>query len=130
MPEEQKASGISRFNRCNLFELALEPVCAHDGKGDIFFHRVAIHADLDGRCNFIDYAEVPQGCTIGQHRHGLNEEEFYLVLSGEGEMAKDGDIFRVRAGDLVRNRPGGTHGLRNIGAETLRLFVFELSVPK
>lgn len=130
MAEEQNDSKRTGFARCNLFELALEKGCAHGGQGDIFFRRIAVQTDLDGRCNFIDYAEVPQGCTIGQHRHGLDEEEFYLILSGEGEMAKDNDVFRVRAGDLVRNRPGGTHGLWNVGSEVIRLFVFELSVPK
>lgn len=130
MLEEQTTSGIAPFNRCNLYELTLERGRAHDGQGDVFFRRIAVQMNLDGLCNFIDYAEVPEGCTIGEHRHGLDEEEFYLVLSGEGEMVRDGELFRVRAGDLVRNRPGGTHCLCNVGSEVLRLFVFELSVLK
>lgn len=130
MPEKQNGSDIPGFDRCNLFELDLERGCAHDGQGDIFFRRIAVRTDFAGPCNFIDYAEVPPGCTIGRHRHGSDEEEFYLILGGEGEMSKDGDIFHVRAGDLVRNRPGGTHGLWNVGSEVLRLFVFELRVPR
>lgn len=117
------------FDHCNLFEVALEHGRAHDGDGDIAFRRVAEREQLAGACNFIDYAEVPAGCTIGRHRHHVDEEEFYLVLAGEGEMWKDGESFPVKAGDLVRNRPGGSHGLRNVGSQPIRLFVFELSVP-
>ena len=103
------------FDKCNLFELVLQRGRAHDGEGDIFFHRIATRSDLEGYCNFIDYAEVPPGCSIGKHSHASDEEEFYLVLYGEGEMWKDGDLLRVQAGDLIRNSPGGTHGLRNVG---------------
>ena len=43
-------------------------------------------------------------------------------------VADQGETFPVRAGDLVRNRPGGTHALENPGPGELRLFVFELGV--
>lgn len=118
----------TEFDRCNLFELPLEQGRAHDGQGDISFRRFAVRANVAGACNFIDYAEVPEGCTIGRHRHRADEEEFYLVLAGEGEMWKDGESFFVKAGDFIRNPPNGSHGLRNVGTQTLRLFVFELSV--
>jgi mannose-6-phosphate isomerase-like protein (cupin superfamily) len=118
------------FDRCNLFELALERGPAHDGQGDISFRRIAVREELNGGCNFIDYAEIPPGSTIGLHRHRADEEEFYLVLAGEGEMSKDEAVFTVRPGDLIRNRPDGMHGLRNVGSDMLRLFVFELSVVR
>lgn len=124
------AEDTPRFDRCNLFELALERGPAHEGEGDISFRRIAVQNNLEGVCNFLDYAEVPPGCTIGLHRHRSDEEEFYLVLGGEGRMTKDGEVFQVRAGDLIRNRPGGTHGLENIGSEVVRLFVFELRVAR
>lgn len=128
MSEERNGSDMRYFDRCNLFELVLERGHAHDGQGNIFFRRIAVRTDLDGPCNFIDYAEVPSGCAIGHHRHGSDEEEFYLVLGGEGQMSKDGETFLVRSGDLIRNKPGGTHGLCNVGPNMLRLFVFELRV--
>jgi mannose-6-phosphate isomerase-like protein (cupin superfamily) len=117
------------FDRCSLARLALDPVNAHDGDGHILFSRVASAAALAGGLNFIDYAVVPPGASIGRHRHRADEEEFYLVLSGEGLLFRDGEELAVRAGDLVRNRPGGEHGLRVVGAEPLRLFVFEVRVP-
>lgn len=103
---------------------------AHDGDGDIFFHRIADQSQLAGACNFIDFAQVPPGRSIGRHRHAIEEEEYYLILGGEGEMWKDGESFLVRRGDLVRNRPGGAHGLRNVGTDVLSVFVFELRVAQ
>ena len=40
------------------------------------------------------------------------------------------EVFEVEAGELVRNRPGGTHGLENIGDVPLEIFVFEVGVPR
>jgi quercetin dioxygenase-like cupin family protein len=118
------------FDRCNLFELLMERGPQHDGQGAISFKRIAARGNLDGACNYIDYAEIPPGCTIGRHRHGLDEEELFLILEGEGEMSRDDEVFIVRTGDLIRNRPGGAHGLSNVGTETIRLFVIQLSVTK
>ena len=115
-------------DRCNLQELPLVQVVAHGGDGRIRFARIADAAALTGGCNFIDYAELPPGTSIGRHRHAGDEEEFYLVLEGAGSMWRDGESFEVRAGDLIRNAPGGEHGLRNTGDVPLRLFVFELRV--
>jgi len=105
-------------------------VRAHGGEGRIRFARIADAAALAGGCNFIDYAEVPPGASIGLHRHAEDEEELYLVLDGEGQMWRDGNSFAVRPGDLVRNPPGGEHGLRNTGETPIRLFVFELRVAR
>jgi mannose-6-phosphate isomerase-like protein (cupin superfamily) len=116
------------FDRCNLLQLELDEVCAHGGEGVIRFARVAEAGALTGACNFIDYAVLPPGASIGHHRHRHDEEELYLVLEGQGSMWRDGELFDVRSGDLVRNRAGGEHGLRNTGGGLLRLFVFELRV--
>jgi mannose-6-phosphate isomerase-like protein (cupin superfamily) len=115
------------FDRLNLHDLELVPVCAHSGSGLVSFARVAGSRDLSGACNFIDYVSLPPGTSIGEHRHRHDEEEFYLVLEGTGEMQRGGEVFRVRAGDLIRNAPGGCHGLVNDGQEDLRVFVFELT---
>jgi mannose-6-phosphate isomerase-like protein (cupin superfamily) len=117
------------FNRCNLDALPLTRVQAHGGEGAVEFCRIAEAGALAGGCNFIDLAIVPPGATIGRHRHAQDEEEFYLVLSGRAQMYRDGHEFIVGAGDFVRNPPGGEHGLRALGTEPVRLFVFEVRVP-
>lgn len=117
------------FSRCNIEELALTAVQAHGGDGKIQFCRIADAASLAGGCNFIDLAIVPPGSTIGRHRHSSNEEEFYLVLDGRAQMYRNGEEITVGPGDLVRNPPGGEHGLRALGPDPVRLFVFEVRVP-
>lgn len=122
-------SGVDgRFDRVRLDEVVLGRQVAHDGEGLIGFARLAERSTVQGECNFIDLAVLPPGASIGRHRHGEDEEEYYLVLSGDGTMWRDGDEFPVGPGDLVRNRPGGSHGLVNTGTEDLRLFVVELPV--
>ena len=116
----------SGFDRCNLAELQLARTRAHGGVGEIGFVRIAEAEALAGACNFIDLAVLPPGASIGRHAHAPDQEEFYLVLDGEGRMWRDGESFAVRAGDLVRNRPGGSHGLENTSQRPLRIFVFEL----
>jgi mannose-6-phosphate isomerase-like protein (cupin superfamily) len=118
----------SLFDRTNLERVELAPVRAHDGEGLIRFARIAERHQLAGGCNFIDLAELPPGTSVGLHTHTSSEEEFYLVLAGTGEMTRNGDVFPVRAGDLIRNPPAGSHSLRNTGSESLRIFVFELAV--
>ncbi len=119
----------------HLDELPLQDVVAHGGDGRIGFRRVLGQSARDaqhtaGAWHFVDYAVLPPGASIGLHAHGENEE-LYLVLQGEGLMQLGDRSVRVRAGHLIVNPPGGTHGLRNDGNVPLRLFVVEvpLAVP-
>lgn len=114
-------------HRC-LDELPLQRVRAHGGLGEIGFHRLFGAADFAAPCNFVDYAVLPPGASIGLHRHG-DDEELYLVLRGSGTMTRDGETFRVAAGSVVVNRRHGSHGLLNDGDEDLHLFVVEIAAP-
>lgn len=116
------------FQRANLFRLPLDSTIAHDGRGEILTRRIADAANVHGACNFIDFTVMPPGSTIGTHTHQGDEEEYYLILSGRGRMRCGEETFDVAAGDLIRNPPGGTHGLENTGAEPIELFVFEVGV--
>jgi len=119
---------LATFDRASLHALPHTAVRAHGGVGHIQFCRVVETGGLAGGVNFIDHAVLAPGVSIGRHRHGEGEEELYLVLAGEGVMWRDGEEFVVRAGDLIRNAPGGTHGLHNPGPAPLEIFVFELRV--
>lgn len=120
--------------RERVWDLASERLTsqsAHDGIGEVLAARVVRAGDVAGGCNFIDVVEMPPGTSIGVHRHREDEEEFYLVLSGAGVMSLEDEESPVSTGSLIRNPPGGAHGLRNTGSGVLRLFVFELTVqPK
>jgi mannose-6-phosphate isomerase-like protein (cupin superfamily) len=111
------------------FESArLVPTVAHDGRGTIEVAR-ATTAVPGSRCNFIDLAVVPAGASIGEHTHGMDDEEIYVVVEGRGRMTVDGDTFEVRPGHVIVNRPGGTHGLDNRGDGPLRLVVVDVAAP-
>lgn len=107
----------------------LTSVVAHNGTGTVNAVRLATRDDLESCTDFLDYVEIPAQSAIGRHKHAESEEEYYLVLRGKGLMHLDGDNFEVHTGDLIRNRPGGTHGLVNTGSDTLALFVFEVQAP-
>ena len=113
----------SGFGSDNLSDHELTPTVAHSGQGVLQTARIADAEQLSFAA-WIDYSEVPPGASIGTHRHSQDEEEFYLVLSGNARMQREESWFDLRAGDLVRNPPGGVHGLVNTSTEVLRLFVF------
>ncbi|MGH7151925.1 MAG: cupin domain-containing protein [Planctomycetota bacterium] len=111
-----------------LAEAGLRRTVAHGGKGEIAFARLFRHDDFRAPISFVDYAVIPPGSSIGEHRHGENEE-IYLVLEGEGEMTLEEERFPVGPGTVIVNRAGGLHGLRNTGNADLRIFVVEVRLP-
>lgn len=116
------------FRHCNMFELPMESGVAHEGNGVSRHAFVTTKRHVASGLRFAIYVEVPPGVSIGQHRHDVTNEEYYFILSGTGEMEVDGEVIPVKAGELVRNDPGGQHGLINTGDETIQMFVFELDV--
>lgn len=114
------------MNKKNFLTAPLEPMAeCHDGKG------VLQHVGLFGAeefkmpIRFINYTILPPGTSIGLHTHG-NDEEMYIILEGNGEMEVDGERAPVAAGDIVVNRPFGTHGLFNTSAADIRILVMEV----
>jgi mannose-6-phosphate isomerase-like protein (cupin superfamily) len=105
-----------------------ERIVAHGGEGTISAARV-LAAGEGGGAEFIDLVVVPPGCTIGEHTHGPDEET-YVIVAGSGTMTVDGAQLAVGAGDVVVNRAGGTHGLRNTGAQPLRLVVVDVATVR
>jgi mannose-6-phosphate isomerase-like protein (cupin superfamily) len=112
--------------RLRFTEAKLEPVEAHQGHGHVLYRRVVER--LDGSAiNFIDFTIVPVGASIGVHRHGPHDEEIYVILEGSGLMTVDGAQVAVSAGDLVVNRPCGTHGLTNTGTIAIKMAVIDVA---
>jgi len=118
--------GASRIRR--LDSRRLQEMCAHDGQGRIGVDRVFTAEDFEGPWNFVDYAVLPAGCSIGNHEHG-RDEELYFVIEGKGRMRLDDESFEVGPGSLVLNRSRGRHGLENTGSEPLRILVVEVGIP-
>lgn len=98
---------------------------AHSGEGKILTTQIMTQ-DIDTACHFVDMTIIPPHCSIGMHTHSLSNEEFYIVISGTGEMQVGQEFFPVSSGHVIANPRGGTHGLRNSGEEDLKLVVIEI----
>lgn len=98
---------------------------AHEGKGQV--KNALLYGDTDFSTNlrFVIYTELPPGTSIGYHTHE-NDEEVYVILEGLGTMTIDGEAHEVRAGDVILNKPYGSHGLENTSEDILKILVFEV----
>lgn len=111
---------------CFSFDsVSLQRVSAHGGREPILFCRVR-EGSARTAFNFVDLAIVPPGAEIGRHTHDVDNEETYIVVSGQGWMELDGEMFAIWPGYVIVNPPGGTHALFNPGPRELRLVVVEL----
>jgi mannose-6-phosphate isomerase-like protein (cupin superfamily) len=99
---------------------------AHAGCGRIRTTRVIDAAHRSG-FRFIDLTELPPGTSVGVHQHAADDEEVYVIVQGRGRMLLDGETFDVGPGDVIRNVPGGTHGLMNTGSEPLTMVVLDVA---
>lgn len=111
----------------NVFAAEREDVQAHGGAGKVSVARPLTEDDFVGPWHFVDHAVLPPGSSIGLHRHG-RDEELYFILEGEGTMTVDGKRRRVRCGDLILNRPEGAHGLENDSPRQLVILVVEVGI--
>ncbi len=97
------------------------------GKGKIKFFR------FDGApapAHFLIY-DLPPGASEGSHVHFLDNrngegsfDEYYYIVSGQGQMEIDGEIVPVAQGDHVHTPLEVTHGVENTHpTEHLRVFL-------
>ena len=111
----------------NIFGYPKELVSAHNGIGEIEFCRVLTDEDFASNCDFVDYAVLPEGTSIGIHTHG-NDEEIYFILSGKGLMTVNEKEFEVREGNVILNKPGWSHGLYNPNKDSLTILVVQIHI--
>ncbi|KRB80583.1 hypothetical protein ASE00_16160 [Sphingomonas sp. Root710] len=101
----------------------------HNGKGK-GKARIFRFADQSAPAYFMIY-DLPPGASEGVHVHFLdnrNEEgsfdEYYYVISGQGQMEIDGKILPVVQGDHVHTPLEVAHGVENSHAtDNLRIFL-------
>jgi len=59
---------------------------------------------------FISRLELDPLTVIGEHLHD-SDEEFYLVLNGDGTGVIDGKSFELKTGDAFVCKMGHSHGI-------------------
>ncbi|MFB0619090.1 cupin domain-containing protein [Streptomyces sp. AGS-58] len=126
LDRDTSSPGSARTRVSNLYNGLLRQVSSdHGGEGTILVHRAYHREDTPAPIAFVDLVELPPGTSIGRHRHA-DDRETYVILAGRGRMTLDGEVFEVREGDVIPNRPYGEHGLTNDSEGLLRLLVFEV----
>lgn len=97
------------------------------GKGKIRLFRFA---GQSAPAYFILY-DLEPGASEGVHVHYLDDrnkegafDEYYYIVSGQGQMEIDGEIVPVTQGDHVHTPLEVAHGIENThGSENLRVFL-------
>lgn len=100
---------------------------AHGGMAPIYFSRCASFSSQFA-FNFLDFVKVPVSSSIGVHTHSTDNQELYVIISGEGQMIVNGRRYQVKKGDVIVNPIGGTHQLINTGQEEICLIVVETPI--
>jgi mannose-6-phosphate isomerase-like protein (cupin superfamily) len=110
----------------NFLEAEGQIKSSHGGKGLVKDVRVFDQQDFETALRFVIYNELQPGSSIGVHQHG-QDEEVYVILSGEGLMTVNDETRAVKTGDVIVNKPGWSHGLENTSDQPLEILVFEVA---
>lgn len=113
----------------NYLEADMQERPIHEGKGLCLNATVFQDSEIKAPIRFINYTILPPDTSFGLHTHG-NDNEFYVVLEGNGIYEQDGEEQPVHAGDIMMNEPNTAHGIRNTGSEPMRLLVFEAVIAE
>jgi mannose-6-phosphate isomerase-like protein (cupin superfamily) len=84
-----------------------------DGEGTTHFTYL-VDCEKEKNIRMLSEVTLPPGASIGYHRHD-NETEYFLILSGTGEVNDDGTVKPVKAGDAVITGNGASHSIKNTG---------------
>ncbi len=101
-----------------------EERCAecHEGKGELLLHALINPGDSDHSLLFMHDDILPQGVSIGEHRHE-GSEEVYFIVEGHGTLMMDRQSHPVGPGDVSLVKSGHSHGIVNTGETAMRLIV-------
>jgi quercetin dioxygenase-like cupin family protein len=73
--------------------------------------KMMVDSDLGAQLQTMFMVQYEPGGVAGTHDHPL--EETYLILDGEVEASFDGEVHRLRAGDVAWAGVGCVHGFAN-----------------
>jgi mannose-6-phosphate isomerase-like protein (cupin superfamily) len=101
----------------------------HEGKGKAKVKFFPFNG-APAPAHFIIY-ELPPGASEGVHTHFLDDrnkqgsfDEYYYIISGQGQMEIDGQVVAVAKGDHVHTPLEVAHGVENTHpTENLRVFL-------
>jgi mannose-6-phosphate isomerase-like protein (cupin superfamily) len=95
------------------------------GTGEVEILHLFNREELTGKSRMVAQVTIHQGCSIGFHEHG-QEEEIYYILKGEGVFNENGQETIVSPGMATLTGNGAGHSIRNDQAEPLVLLAIIL----
>ena len=111
----------------NFLECNMKDEVVHEGEG-VCKHSVIFEGEeIEAPVSFINYTIIPPSASFGLHAHE-NDNEFYVVLEGEGVYQQGDEKVNVKKGDIMMNAPYTQHGICNTGEKDMKLLVFEVAI--
>jgi uncharacterized cupin superfamily protein len=119
------------MNRINLADLNAEESASPKGRFHRFRSNIAAAlaakrngSPAAGHCPFeVELVRVPpRAANWPYHAHSA-QWEFYLIVSGRGQVRTPQGRFDIREGDCLLHPPGEAHQLTNTGAVDLVYYV-------
>ena len=105
--------------------LPAEEIC-HNGDGKIKIASI-LEKELAAPLQFVHYTVLPPCTSIGLHTH-KNDQELYIVLEGGGIIKLNGKKTNIKKGDVILNKPFGSHALYNTSDnQELKILVMEIT---
>lgn len=93
---------------------------AQGGAGHILKDVLINETQCGENCKMFADIVLEPGCEVGVHTHNGDTETYYIV-EGSGSYNDNGEIVRIKAGDVTFCDDGQCHGLVNDGDVDLRM---------
>ncbi len=77
---------------------------------------------LLGKNASINLTQMKPGAHFRSHYHSISDE-IDFIIQGQADMTIDGEVRKVKSGDLIYIPPGTVHGFDAIGDEDLLVLV-------
>lgn len=90
------------------------------GAGSVTFRHYFQKEEMGAKVRLCCELILPPGAGIGPHQHEA-EDEIFIVTRGSGLLNDGQKETRVAAGDAILTGKGGSHAVRNDGAEDLHM---------
>jgi mannose-6-phosphate isomerase-like protein (cupin superfamily) len=121
-PARESVNQHTAFSRDTEIGAMTSYDAIHGGKGSVGVKRFPFDGN-PSPANFIIY-DIPPGASEGVHVHHLDNrnkegpyDEYYYIISGQGQMRIDGKDVLVSAGDHVHTPLDVAHGIENTHPE-------------
>jgi len=124
-------------NKANLFTTPAEERHSPQGKFHLLQKNLSLALGGKKDCGTwgggfpfdVSEVQIPPGKANWPYHQHSAQWEFYLVLSGRGELRTDEGNVSITAGDYFQHAPGSAHQITNDGEENLVLLIVADNPP-